>query len=85
MTMFCKINVFSGYFVFSFVWLIVISSLSSSLFSSIYFSSVIEFFFRCYFRITRRFMLRSQHGSRAIITLHQDLVTLPALMRRAFY
>ena len=59
--MFCKVNVFSRYFVFSFVWLVVISTLSSSLFSSIYFSSVIEFFFRCYFRITRRFMLRSQH------------------------
>jgi len=46
--------------VFSFIWLVVISSLSSSLFSSIYFSSVIEVLFRCYFRITRRSMLRSQ-------------------------
>jgi len=44
MTMLCKVNVFSSHFVFSFVWLVVISSLSSSLFSSIYFS-VIKFFF----------------------------------------
>jgi len=44
----------------NFVGLVVNSSMSSSLFPSIYFSSVIEVFFRCYFRITRRSMLRSQ-------------------------
>jgi len=36
------------------------SSVISKLLSSVYFSQVIEVFFRCYFRITGRFMLRSQ-------------------------
>jgi len=32
MTMLCKVNVFSSHFVFSFVWLVVISSLSLACF-----------------------------------------------------
>jgi len=49
-----------SFLISNFVWLVMNSSVSSGLFPSIYFSSVIEVFFRCYFRIIRHSMLRSQ-------------------------
>ena len=52
-----SVNVFNRRLVSIFVWLVVISSVNSSLLSSIY---LIKVFFRCCFRITRCFMLRSQ-------------------------
>jgi len=45
------------------------SSVSSNLFPSICFSSVIEVFFRCYFKITRRSMLRSQDELNTTLTV----------------
>jgi len=49
-----------SFLISNFVWLVMNSSVSSGLFPSIYFSSVIEVFFRCYFRIIRHSMMRSQ-------------------------
>jgi len=48
--------------------------MSSSLFPSIYFASVIEVFFRCYFRITIRSMLRSQDELNTILLNTKSLL-----------
>jgi len=56
--------------VFSFVWLAMNSSVSFWIALFDYFPLVINVFFYCYFRIIRRFMLRSKNELNTGIVQH---------------
>jgi len=60
--------------VFSFGWLAVNSSVSFWIAFFNYFPLVIDVFFYCYFRITRRFMLRSKNELNIFITNETDTI-----------